>query len=173
VVRWRPPARAAEQEVVVRSGGARYSADLGRRAHRHRFRDISAAGRLRISVFARNSDGVRGRMLSRTIANSGHVRNATHAVRALVRGAGQTRKGRVVSSAACPRGPAHCTVVLQIRGRSGRLLGLERMVLPPDMTDRIAVAIRGAGARGLRVKGVVRADRQRATAKRRLSLHRR
>lgn len=159
LVRWTPGSRAAEQEVVLRTGdGARYAAQVGRRAHRQIFRDVSVGERVKVNVFGVDRDGRRGKAGRARLDTSEVVKSRRAALRRLLGHARAGSNGALLSSAACPAVGAHCELRLVARKR-GRVLGAKTLTIPEDMTDRMRVELKPGVSRRLRRGGEVRGVR--------------
>jgi hypothetical protein len=151
VVHWKPSAGARSYRVVAKAvGAATYTKEIPGRRHSARL-FAGTTDRMRVRVIPVNVQKRRGKAATRTIDTEALVPSRRAAARRMVEDATMSA-GRIVTHPACPES-GHCEVAL-VAKRGGRTLGRASASLPPDMTDRLTVAI-PANARRVRVVGRV------------------
>ena len=147
VVGWKRSRRAAHYRVAASAGGeATYTKQVSSKRRRVRL-PVGTTKKMRVKVTPINGQGRRGKAAKRVLDTEALVPNRRVAARRLVKRAKLTRSGSVIAHPECPDG-GHCEVTLRVK-RGKRTLGSARTTLPPDMTDRIVVKLRG-GARAAR-----------------------
>jgi hypothetical protein len=174
VVGWNRAERARSYLVTAKAlpVGAVYSKRVSGKRKRVRLH-VAASERMRVSVTPVNAQDRRGPRTSRSFDTERIVKSRGAAARKLVRGARLTPRGRLLANPVCP--PDGSCIVRLAATRGGRVIAAERMRLPADMSDRIAVKLpkraarKGVTARGVisQVEGTARASRRLPAAARR------
>jgi hypothetical protein len=168
VVTWKRSRRARSYLVSAKAlpTGTVYMKRVSGKRSRARLH-VAAGRRMRVSVTPINAQDRRGSRTSRSFDTERIVKSRRAAARKMVRGVRVTPRGRLLANPVCP--PDGSCIVRLAATRGGRVIAAERMRLPADMSDRIAVKLpKRAARKGVTARGVISQVEGRARASRRL-----